>query len=79
MKKKAGIGSILIGMLLIGNEVADRIMANQTVCIIGGADGPTSIFLAGKIGWFKYSGLVTGILLLMIGIGLVCWKKKIDD
>lgn len=79
MKKKVGICSILLGLILIGKEVVSKIMVHRAISIIGGADGPTSVFLAGKLGWpgwFEYSGWVAGILLLVIGMGLVLWKRK---
>ncbi|GFH89243.1 hypothetical protein IMSAGC002_00488 [Lachnospiraceae bacterium] len=42
-------------------------MAAKSVTIIGGADGPTSVFLAGKIG----SGFWIGIIVSAIAILLV--------
>ena len=42
-------------------------MAAKSVTIIGGADGPTSVFLAGKIG----SGFWIGIIVSAISILLV--------
>ena len=42
-------------------------MAAKSVTLIGGADGPTSVFLAGKIG----SGFWIGIIVSAIAILLV--------
>ena len=36
--------------------------------IIGGADGPTSIFLAEKTGWLNIFGLILVVLLLIPNI-----------
>lgn len=36
--------------------------------IIGGADGPTSIFLAGKVGWINFFGLIIMVLILIPNI-----------
>ena len=41
---------------------------NNNISVIGGADGPTSLFLAGRIGinWIKIFGLIIAVLLLVI-------------
>ncbi len=48
-----------------------------SIGIIGAADGPTSIFLAGKLG-SRYSiyGVICGAVLLMIGFIILIRKKK---
>ena len=43
--------------------------------IIGGADGPTSIFLAGKIGGSMIAYLVS-LVVILIGVGIVIYLKK---
>ena len=46
------------------------------MCIIGGADGPTTIFVAGKVGdGFSLGIVLLGILLILLGI-LVYRKMK---
>lgn len=49
---------------------------NHSVAIIGGADGPTSIFLAGKFtrpwGWY----MVTGIVVIVTAIYLIRKHKQ---
>ena len=49
--------------------------------IIGGADGPTSIFLAGKIGtgWFNIYGLVFLILLLIPNVVYAIKFRNIEN
>ncbi len=44
--------------------------ANKMNSVIGGADGPTSIFLAGKLGcnWINFFGLIIVVLLLLPNI-----------
>ena len=42
------IGVVVAGVL-IGKRFIDADKENHTVQIIGGADGPTSVFLAGKV------------------------------
>lgn len=47
------------------------------VKIIGGADGPTAVFVAGKLGDGAVVGIVIiGIILLAVGILVYKWKKK---
>ena len=43
---------------------------NSSISVIGGSDGPTSIFLAGKIGtnWLNIFGLIIVALLLIPNI-----------
>ena len=55
-------------------------MENEAVSItvIGGADGPTSIFLAGKIGgglWLLIIGFV--IVMLLLAALLIFWKPGV--
>ena len=48
----------------------------HSVSIIGGADGPTSIFLAGKVNpWSLIIGIVAGLMLLTAGIVLIRKRK----
>lgn len=49
---------------------------SESITIIGGSDGPTSVFLAGKIG---DSFMTFGVCLLIAavaGIGFIIWKRK---
>ncbi len=49
----------------------------KSVSVIGGADGPTSIFVAGKIGGIPaITGIIVGIVLLAIGIFIFARKNK---
>jgi Na+-transporting methylmalonyl-CoA/oxaloacetate decarboxylase beta subunit len=49
----------------------------QSVTIIGGADGPTSIFLAGKTeNTFNLPDLISLFILLMIVIVLIIKSKR---
>ena len=53
--------------------------AAQSIGIIGGADGPTAIFIAGKIGKGTIAagvGIVAIILVAAIVIIRKVWKKK---
>ena len=82
MKKALGICSIIAGLVLIAKEVLSKIEMNIAIKTIGGVDGtdgvdgPTAVFVAEKLGGAKYSGLVASVLLLVIGIVLVFWKRN---
>lgn len=76
MKKTMAIILGVIGLVLAGFSAVLKWKKQMSVSIIGGADGPTSIFLAGKIGNdFSVAGIVVGILLLAIA-GLLMLRKK---
>ncbi len=54
-----GIIAVLVGAVVVVLTLLTR--RAQSVSIIGGADGPTSIFLAGKVDpWSLIIGLVVG-------------------
>ena len=65
MKKIFEIVTCTIGFLLIILGSVMKVKENTAVSIIGGADGPTSVFLAGKLN----SNL--SIFLMLIGIILL--------
>lgn len=76
MKKTMAIILGVIGLVLAGFSAVLKWKKQMSVSIIGGGDGPTSIFLAGKIGNdFSVAGIVVGILLLVIA-GLLMLRKK---
>ncbi len=77
MKKTIAIILGVMGLVLAGLSVVLKWKKQMSVSIIGGADGPTSIFLAGKIGNdFSVAGIVIGILLIVIAGFLMLRKKK---
>lgn len=76
MKKTMAIILGVMGLVLAGFSAILKWKKQMSVSIIGGADGPTSIFLAGKVGNdFSVAGIVVGILLLVIA-GLLMLRKK---
>ena len=76
MKKTMAIILGVLGLVLAGFSAILKWKKQMSVSIIGGADGPTSIFLPGKIGNdFSVAGIVVGILLLVIA-GLLMLRKK---
>lgn len=71
MKKTIGIIAGIIGVLLAVIGIILKIKKSMSVSIIGGADGPTSIFLAGKLGGdFSMAAIAIGVILLLIAVVL---------
>ena len=73
MKKAIGITLSVIGIIMAAIslvfKVNEQISVTKSVSVIGGADGPTSIFVAGKIGGTPaITGIIVGIVLLAIFI-----------
>ena len=66
---------VLIGAIL---EFQMKAQVASSVGIIGGADGPTAVFVAGKLGiWSVIMEVLAGILLIVAGIwGYRKYKKK---
>lgn len=61
----------IAGLLAVGLSLAIKMSARGTavasIAVIGGADGPTSIFLAGKVGNGSLAGLVAvGVVFLVL-------------
>lgn len=70
-----GIISTSIGEVTLFNVKSN---VASSIAIIGGADGPKSIFIAGKIGAPMYGAIIVGIAVFVIGLLLVLLKKKQD-
>ena len=80
MKKAIGITLSVIGIIMAAIslvfKINEQISVTKSVSVIGGADGPTSIFVAGKIGGTPaIIGIIVGIVLLAIGIFIFGRKK----
>lgn len=77
MKKVITILGSIVGILLIIIGVLSRSKKNMKISIIGGADGPTSVFLAGKVGnnyWLAI--IVAGVIILCVSFFMLSRKKK---
>ena len=50
----------------------------NSISIIGGADGPTSVFIAGKLGmnWINFFGFILVILLLVPNVIYACKERN---
>ncbi len=78
MKKILTIIMIIVGTIMLAGTTIIRLnfynKAASSIAIIGGADGPTSIFIAGKIGTGSIGAAVIGIILIVAAILLM--KRK---
>ena len=75
--KKLGIGATVIGMIILVMGVIMKLKKAVSVSIIGGADGPTSVFVAGQLGGgLGVSVIGLGIILLIIGLVLIMKHKR---
>lgn len=80
MKKIVGIILAVIGIVTAAINLVFKVNGQtsvaRSVSVIGGADGPTSIFLAGKVGdTSAVIEMVVGILLITAGIFMIVRKK----
>ena len=68
MKKRLALIVAILGIILVAFGISAKIKGAASIGIIGGADGPTAIFIAGKVGdGFSIGVIVTGIILGVIG------------
>ena len=75
MKKLMVVISAVIGFLLIGWGVNLKMNNSVAISIIGSADGPTSVFIAGKIG----NGMIGGIILggvIFTGLAIIIIRNN---
>ena len=75
--KKFGAGIIVLSIIIFITGINMKINQRVSVGIIGGADGPTSVFIAGKVPeglWIM--GIFCGILLLGVGLYLIFRKNR---
>lgn len=76
MKKTLGIIMGALGIVLAIIGIVLKVKENTAVTIIGGADGPTSIFVAGKVGGaFGNYVIIMGSLFLVVA-GVIFLKRR---
>ena len=61
---------------LIRNIYTFTIQKGVAVSVIGGADGPTSIFLAGKVGNTSMIIYLLSLIVILVGVGILVYIKK---
>ena len=72
--KRYGIMYLLLNILRKIYTFA--MQKGATVSVIGGADGPTSIFLAGKVGGFSSIIYLLSLVIILIGVIILFYMKK---
>lgn len=68
---RKGITVILAaaGIILAISGIITKVKETVAISIIGGADGPTSVFLAGKLGsGFSIGAIAAGIVFLVLAV-----------
>lgn len=79
MKKILGIVAGVVGIISVIVGVALKMNNNAiAIAIIGGVDGPTSVFVAGKLNSVLVSILLIaiGVVMLIVAIIFYFLKKK---
>lgn len=82
MKKWAAVGCVAVFMAVICQMIYGlwhwKRKSAMAVSVIGGADGPTSIFIAGKVSSGLYMGmaLCSVVILLIAVIVFLIWRRK---
>lgn len=77
MKKIIGIVVGIVGCIAAVLGIIYKVRGSFSVAIIGGADGPTSVFVAGKVGQdFSVLAIAVGIILILAAAILLIKKKR---
>ena len=76
MKKRLGIIAGILGIVLAVIGIVLKQKENTAVSVIGGADGPTSIFIAGKLNGDKFIFMIVVGNILLILAGVIFYKRK---
>ena len=75
--KKAGIAAAIAGLLLIAAGAIVRQREAVSIGIIGGADGPTAVFVAGDgVGLAAAIGIALGAAILIAGAVILRKRRK---
>ena len=71
------IGTMIAGiMILIIIKAWNSVNESSSISIIGGADGPTAVFLISRGGYWMIIAMIAGIAMLITGIVLLLKKKN---
>lgn len=77
MKKILGIVAGIVGIISVIVGVALKMNNNAiAITIIGGADGPTSVFVAGKLNSVLVSILLIAIGVVMLIVAIIFYLKR---
>lgn len=78
MKNTISIICGILGIVGVLYGIVTKIKGNVSVSVIGGADGPTSVFLAGKLGNdYSTMAIIIGLGFIIISILLALISKRI--
>lgn len=76
MKKIVGGIITIIGLVISIAGIITK-AKGATSIVIGGADGPTSVFIAGKVGnGFGLGTIFAGVILVVVGVFIIIKFKK---
>ena len=76
MKKRLGIIAGILGIVLAVIGIVLKQKENTAVSVIGGADGPTSIFIAGTLNGDNFIFMIVVGIILLILAGVIFYKRK---
>ena len=77
MKKILGIIAGVVGIISVIVGVALKMNNNAiAIAIIGGVDGPTSVFVAGKLNSVLVSILLIAIGVVMLIVAIIFYLKR---
>ena len=65
------VSSFVLALCLVGCS-----KNSSSVAIIGGADGPTEIFVASGMRWMSICGLIGIIVAVVLVVFIICRIKK---
>ena len=75
MKKMAGMIMGIFGILLSVVGIAVKLKKSVSVSVIGGVDGPTSVFVAGRVNENTPAQLLLAGMILFV-IGAIVFRKR---
>lgn len=77
MKRIVGIILAGIGIITVISGFLFKTAGQTSVAVIGSADGPTSIFIVGKVRMPSTAEIAAaGIILIAAGLFVLFWKRK---
>ena len=76
MKKWIYMIAGVISALLLYFGITAKMNEQKAIAIIGGADGPTSIFIAGKIGYGSILTVIVVGVIIIAGIIVMIKRRK---
>lgn len=77
MKKVITIVTGVLGALFLVLGIIIKVKKQVSFSVIGSADGPTSVFLAGKLGSGpSFSAIGAGVVLLFVAVVLALTNHK---